>query len=358
MSNSDSFGEYVSNAIISQRDGETLYSGTHQGTGREVVIRCFQKSAFDNDKVAERVEADARKSIERRHKNVLMCFDAGTCERGVYLVFEKLDKSNLLSVMETEGGHLDERRCFEILYDCAVALSCLEDNDVVHRKVRPHNIFVQGKGEAKLSDIDLTPRSSDYQHRIEDLIYMSPQQIAGNTRVDIRDDMYALGIMGITALAGKAPFQAETIEEMLALKEKKDPMEHCECSDKARAFFKNCCNKDRNKRYLSAEACSIAIEEVMYGNKRPETKKHTRPKSQLLSRAEDKKPSPLPIILILIAIVAFAATFALSSPLSQRDKKDVGAEKPNQLNQPNQLNPPGQSEQLSTPDIDSVPENK
>ena len=75
MSNSESFGEYVSNAIISQRDGETLYSGTHQGTGREVVIRCFQKSAFDNDKVAERVEADARKSIERRHKNVLMCFE-------------------------------------------------------------------------------------------------------------------------------------------------------------------------------------------------------------------------------------------------------------------------------------------
>ena len=185
MSNADSFGEYESEKIIAQHDGETVYAGKHKGTKREVVIRCLEKTSFENEKVAERVERDARKSVERRHKNLMMCLDAGTCERGVYMVFEKLDSSNIFSVMEVEGGNLDERRCFEILYDCAVALSCLEDAEVVHRKMRPNNVYVRGKGEAKISDIDLTPRSGGHQYSAEELCYMSPQQIAGNTRVDI-----------------------------------------------------------------------------------------------------------------------------------------------------------------------------
>lgn len=275
----------------------------------------------DNPGMVERIVRDAEAMTALKHKNILRCYESGREGEYLYLALEYMEGDNVTELLEEQGGQLGEQRALEILYDCAVGLQAVEDAGFVHRDIKPRSIFISESGEAKLSDISLGIRYEDDEAIGTSgtvggaAAYISPEQARGGIRLDIRSDIYALGATCYSMLTGNTPFVGET---SAALKESivnDEPVSvkktNSDVSDKAAAIIKKCMQKNPDRRYQQTEELVIAIEEAMYGHKRPVTKKISRPKGDQKTRADDEPdvntPNPLIIfgVIILLAVVIY-----------------------------------------------------
>lgn len=208
-----------------------VYRGRDLRLDRPVVIKlCSGLQGTDADRLT-RFEQEARAAGSLNHPNILVIHDVGTHEGIPYLVSELLEGEPLSKRLHK--GPASATKAIEYAIQIADGLAAAHAKGIVHRSLKPADIFVTKDGRIKLLDFGFAEPASQPASReaLEPLAqvlrtkaakhsgtvaYLAPEQIGGQP-VDHRADLFALGCMLYEMLAGRSPFgRASTIESMAA----------------------------------------------------------------------------------------------------------------------------------------------
>ncbi|MEI6232477.1 MAG: protein kinase [Planctomycetota bacterium] len=195
-----------------------VYKANDTRNGKIVAIKVLPRSKAKDDLFLKRFEMEARATFELDHPNIVHGYDVGNADGYHFLVIEFVQGYDLCALLE-QRGRFPEAEALNILEQMAKALDHIHTEHLVHRDIKPENILIGEDGVAKLTDMGLTvddPAKGRRRRLTEAGIamgtpfYLSPEQIKGESDVDIRSDIYALGATTYEMVTGRPPFEGDT----------------------------------------------------------------------------------------------------------------------------------------------------
>jgi len=174
--------------------------------------------------LAERLRVEARAVAHLIHPNIVRVFDAGESESGEpFIVMELLNGESLGTLLER--GPLPPVTALQLLLPIAEALSFAHARSVVHRDLKPDNIFVADEGaglQPKLLDFGIAkvmsapapgaPSATLGGVLVGSPDYMSPEQVRGYSDIDQRADVWGFCVVLYETIAGRSPFEGDSCE--------------------------------------------------------------------------------------------------------------------------------------------------
>ena len=219
-------GRYRVMSLIAKGGMGAIYEAEHMALGKIVAQKVILPEYAGNGEVRARFEREAMASSKLHHPNVVSSLDFGSLEDGsAYLVMERVPGYALSEMLE--HGSISYRRAVHIATQIADALVAAHAEGIIHRDLKPDNVMLvprdDGTDLVKVLDFGIARVSSDdYKStpgagltQVGTIVgtpgYMSLEQALGE-RVDVRTDLYALGVMLWEMITGKALFEGELSE--------------------------------------------------------------------------------------------------------------------------------------------------
>jgi serine/threonine-protein kinase len=185
------------------------------------------RSGLDSEELGERLRVEARAAAKLVHPNIVRVFDVGESETGEpFIVMELLDGESLRDILAR--GPLSPVNAVQLLLPVAEALSLAHSRGVVHRDIKPDNVFIADVGETlqpKLLDFGIAKVTSTAAAGGATLTstgtvlgspeYMSPEQALGRADIDHRSDVWSFCVVLYEALCGSTPFSGSTAQAIL-----------------------------------------------------------------------------------------------------------------------------------------------
>jgi serine/threonine-protein kinase len=205
----------------------TVWRAEHVRLKAPVAVKFLDPSLIGDTEMHERFMQEARSAAAVRSAHVVQVFDYGS-EGGVpYIVMELLDGENLDARLGQRGA-LSPAELNKIFTEVSRGISKAHAMGVVHRDLKPGNIFITREGDhevTKLVDFGIAKVKSDALRFTQNVgtqlgtllgtpQYMSPEQVRGATSVDHRTDLWALGILACECLTGQYPFSGRSIGDL------------------------------------------------------------------------------------------------------------------------------------------------
>ncbi|MGD0092899.1 MAG: protein kinase, partial [Planctomycetota bacterium] len=260
---------------IGQGGMGTVFKARQISLDRIVALKILPPSIAKDEKFIERFNKEARATAKLNHPNIVQGIDVGQdSATGLwYFAMEFIDGPSVKKVL-TEQKTIPEERALEIARQMARALECAHTNGFVHRDVKPDNILLTSRGDAKLADLGLAKHSSDVSsgaqagQAIGTPYYMAPEQARGAmNEIDIRTDIYALGATLFHLVTGQPPFSAPTSSAILVKHlTEKPPLAHQvapNVSEACSRLIERMMQKEREKRIQKPAELVTQIEKVL-----------------------------------------------------------------------------------------------
>lgn len=215
-------GQYRLVSLIGSGGMGDVYLAEHQLMKRPVAIKLIRPGKAADKQALARFEREVRATAKLSHWNTIEIFDYGRTEDGTfYYVMEYLPGMSLADLVEKHGP-LPPSRAIHLLMQTCDALSEAHGRGLIHRDLKPGNIYAAQRGGyydvAKLLDFGLAkPISTDAQpvHLTQEgsitgsPLYMAPEQALGDSEPDERSDIYSLGAVAYFMLTGRPPFEGD-----------------------------------------------------------------------------------------------------------------------------------------------------
>ncbi|MGZ8379671.1 MAG: RCC1 domain-containing protein [Gemmatirosa sp.] len=198
-----------------------VYRAQDRSLGREVAIKVVHpRAAAPGDDPVARLAREARMVAQLQHPNIVTVYAVRRLRSGgLALVMQLVPGSTLKAVVQREGP-LAPDRAERVVRDVAEALAYAHARGVVHRDVKPENIFLdEESGRAMLSDFGIA-RSDEHDSMtmtgtaLGTPFYMSPEQVEGGA-LDGRSDLYSLGLVAWEMLTGRRPWDGESLYNVI-----------------------------------------------------------------------------------------------------------------------------------------------
>jgi TolB-like protein len=201
-----------------------VYRARDTRLGRTVAIKVMVPGVAADPNRRERFLREARATVALSHPNIAALYEIGEDQDQLFLVFEFVPGETLTSVIA--GRPLNPRRAIDLAVQIADAIAEAHAEGIVHRDIKPDNIIVTPKGNAKILDFGLarwtdggaerdqaadgaTMMATGVGTTLGTVAYMSPEQALGE-QVDHRTDIFSLGIVIFEMLTGTLPFAGST----------------------------------------------------------------------------------------------------------------------------------------------------
>jgi serine/threonine-protein kinase len=230
-------GQYRLKQLIGAGGMGEVYLAEHQLLKRPCALKVIRPGKADDPKVLARFEREVRATAALSHWNTVEIYDYGRTDDGTfYYVMEYLPGKSLADLV-ADYGPLPAGRVIYLLRQTCDALHEAHSAGLIHRDIKPGNIFAAQRGGvfdvAKLLDFGLAkPRSNGNGVNIQlthdgaitgSPLYMSPEQSLGENEPDARGDIYSLGAVGYFLLTGHPPFEADTAMKVLVAHAREEP---------------------------------------------------------------------------------------------------------------------------------------
>lgn len=264
----------IESAIAAGGMGEVYLAADTRLDSRPVAIK-FLLRALDSEEARHRFRREVNAlSVLSQHPHIVTVYEAGTFEGRDYLVTEYVDGGTLSTWARTERRSW--RQVVELLTGVADALGTAHDAGILHRDIKPDNIFITKNGYAKLGDFGLAKvvedtgketRTVSLSPTRHDVIigtigYLSPEQARGAV-LDARSDIFSFGIVLYEALSGRRPFGGATDLHVVeaVLNETPAPLGD-EVPPELRAIVEKALEKDPADRYQSMRDFVVDLRRV------------------------------------------------------------------------------------------------
>jgi len=195
----------------------TVYRAFDTTLEREVAVKLMKRELADDPKALESFYREARACAALNHTNIIHIYTFDEWEGQLYLVMELADCGSLDGRIDKES-RVPELDVLDIGIKVASALDTALKRNLLHRDIKPGNILFNADGEPKLVDFGLA-RNIDSDAEEESVwgtpYYIAPEKIK-REREDFLSDMYSLAGTLYHALTGHVPFEAPSIDEVIA----------------------------------------------------------------------------------------------------------------------------------------------
>ncbi len=212
-------GDFVIQSELGSGSAGTAYSATHPEDGRLVAIKVLSPEMSADESMQRRFVREMSVMSKLQHPNVVQYITGGLHDDRFYYVMEHVDSSTLKEILSTRVA-LSWREAAECASQICEALQCAHDRDVIHRDLKPGNLFLSSDGLIKLGDFGLARDLGGERLTVEGLTvgtvrYMPPEQIAGEADLTGATDLYALGCLLYEMVTGQVPYNGSTTFEIL-----------------------------------------------------------------------------------------------------------------------------------------------
>src|SRR6266496_3115014 len=196
---------------------------------RKVALKLLPRDLTANQDRLRRFEQEAHTASALNHPNILTIHEIGEAEDRRFMAAEFVDGGTLRSRMSS--GPLKIGEALSIAEQVASALAAAHDAGIIHRDIKPENIMVRRDGIVKVLDFGLAKLMPQGEGGAEDatrqlvktspgmvmgtVAYMSPEQARG-LQVDVRTDIFSLGVLIYEMVAGRLPFEGLNTNEIMA----------------------------------------------------------------------------------------------------------------------------------------------
>jgi serine/threonine protein kinase len=349
--------------VLQERLGEggmgIVYRAVQPQNKQQVAVKILRTEYTQNQDILTRFYQEARTVNQLQHPNITQIIDVSALSDGrPCLLLEYLQGSDLAAILQ-EQGPLSEAHAIDIALQATSALESAHAAGVIHRDLKPDNIFITQDEQVKILDFGLaklirktTDEISREEARTRSGViigtpyYMSPEQACGRP-VDEQTDIYALGIIIYEMLTGRVPFRSpDGPLHVLMQHLNEEPMAPSELqpslSGGAELLVMHCLAKERDLRYPSMSMLHQDLFLLQNG-------------SPTLFRPARKKRRAAPVALLALGVVAVLllgslyafATFREAEPPPTPPPSSTAATPPPRAPQPElitltiETNPPG-----------------
>src|SRR5438552_2817734 len=196
----------------------TVYRAVDLMLERDVAVKLMRRELVEDAKSLESFYREARACAALNHTNIIHIYTFDEFDSQFYLVMELADRGSLDNRIEQQG-RLSELQVLDIGIKVASALDTALKHNLLHRDIKPGNILFNAEGEPKLVDFGLarsTEADTDYEATVRGQpCYIAPEKVK-REREDFLSDMYSLAGTLYHALTGHVPFEAPTVEDVVA----------------------------------------------------------------------------------------------------------------------------------------------
>jgi eukaryotic-like serine/threonine-protein kinase len=245
-----------------------VYSAEDVRLGRQVALKFVSEYLANDQRALLRLRSEARAASALNHPNICTIYDIGDDDGHPFIVME-LMKGQTLRDRLAAGG-LKVHQLVDIGIEIADALHAAHSEGIIHRDIKPGNIFFTDRGHVKILDFGLaklplaaspsaatgeSPHTSATGVMHGTTAYMSPEQVTGE-ELDGRTDLFSLGVVLYECATGQHPFPGKTSAVIMAAILDRAPAPPLMCNPdlplRLNDIINNCLEKDRELRYQSA----------------------------------------------------------------------------------------------------------
>ena len=234
----DAIPGYVIVRKIAEGGMGAVYKAIQTSMDRVVALKVLLPNHADEASGRERFVREARAAARLSHPNIVAGIDAGESQGIGYFVMEFLDGEPVDAVLRSRG-RLPWREAAHIVRQMALALDHAHAHGIVHRDVKPGNIILLKDGTAKLADLGLArfAASGDAAITQSGMIvgspsYVSPEQATGERDLDIRSDIYSLGLTFFELVSGERAYAGQNPMTVISARLTRDvPVEKLASAD-------------------------------------------------------------------------------------------------------------------------------
>ncbi len=209
-------GQYRLIRELGQGGMGAVYLAEDSMMQREVALKILPKKFATDQQYLGRFKREAQAAGNLNHPNICGAYAIGE-EHGIHYYVMEYCEGEALHDRLKRVGRIYWKDAFKIITDAAQGLKFAHDNGIVHRDIKPDNIFITKEGVVKILDMGLAKLTvaGNQAHLTQDGSalgtphYISPEQARGETNIDGRSDIYSLGVTLFHLLTGEKPFDGE-----------------------------------------------------------------------------------------------------------------------------------------------------
>ena len=271
-------GKYRVGEVIGAGGMGVVVAAHHLQLDERVAIKFLLPEVLGNAEAVARFAREARAAVKIKSEHVARVTDVGSLENGSpYMVMEYLDGGDLGAIIQRQGP-LSVEQALEFILQTGEAIAEAHSLGIIHRDLKPSNLFCIRRSDGLLSvkvldfgiskvtglgGATLDARMTGTTSVFGSPMYMSPEQMLSAHDVDARTDIWALGVVLYELLAGGAPFEGDTLPELIAKISTQPPppmrSRRPNTPEGVEAVILKCLQKDRNHRYLNVAEFAIAL---------------------------------------------------------------------------------------------------
>jgi eukaryotic-like serine/threonine-protein kinase len=267
-------GKYRIERILGEGGMGIVVAATHEHLDQRYALKFLSPEFAMRTDVVQRFMREARAAVKIESEHVARVMDVGVHEGAPYMVMEYLEGSDLAGII-ADRGPLPFREAVGYVLEAGEAIAEAHSLGIVHRDVKPANLFLATKpnGRALIKVLDFgiskappTPGEASITKAatiVGSPSYMSPEQLVLASSVDVRSDIWSLGVVLYEMLTKKLPFDADTMPELVGviLQKPHEPLGALrpDLPEALAAVVDRCLLKERAKRHADIAELASAL---------------------------------------------------------------------------------------------------
>ncbi len=278
----DSFPGYDIVREIHRGGQGVVYQAIQKSTNQKVAIKVIREGPFATSKERQRFEREIHILGQLNHPNIVGIHDSGQSAGVSYVVMDYIHGQNLDAYLASSKLSIDD--ILKLFTTICSAVNEAHLRGVVHRDLKPGNILVDANGQPHILDFGLAKLAvhdpSDDAHVramtmtgqfLGSLPWASPEQAMGTpSNIDIRTDVYSLGVILYHMLTGKFPYKVvgnmrEVLDNILKAEPAKPSTIRRQINNEVETIVLKCLSKERERRYQSAGELARDIAHYLAG---------------------------------------------------------------------------------------------
>lgn len=264
------YSDFEIGRVIGSGTVGTVYEVTKRKTGEEFALKLLAKNVCSDKLMVSRFTREILILSKLSHPHIVAYFGQGEHENQLFYVME-LVRGGTLKGLLAAGGPLPWQETVECGRQLASALQCAHNHGVIHRDLKPGNVYLTREGKLKLGDFGiardtLSTDLTDVGLTVGTYAYMSPELIRGKREISGKSDLYALGCLLVELLIGRPPYQGDNFAQIFEQHLHAQPpnvSQFCDCPPRLERLLARLLAKSPEDRPFNARTVQGVLTELL-----------------------------------------------------------------------------------------------